>query len=335
MRVLIVTNMFPTADAPSAGIFVDEHVRALASLGVDPEVFFVNGGRSRREYATALPRLVRTLSKGSFQVINTHHSYCTLQVALARLSNRRCPPVVFTMHEGESFLPPGERDPTADSIKRLVYSKRIKRWAAAVADHLVVVSPGLAAAIAFRGRYEVIPAGVDMGRFRPMDRRSCRSSLGLAPEIPVVFFPGSPDRDFNKGYSMFRDAMRLLRTPVEVLTGGTIHPHQMPVYLNAADVVVQTSRFEASPMVVKEALACERPLVSTAVGDVPELCRDLTGCLICGLDSEDIARTIESALALQGEAPGGRARLAERRLTLGAVAGRYADLYQRVFEEAG
>ena len=188
--------------------------------------------------------------------------------------------------------------------------------------------------ISFHGRYDTIPAGVDMDRFRPMDRLACRSALGLRHDTPVVFFPANPDRDFSKGYSLFRDALSSLHSRVHVLTGGTIHPEQMPVYMNAADVVVQTSRYEASPMVVKEALACERPLVSTIVGDVPDLCRGLTGCFTCTRDPHDVARKIESALALQGVAPGGRSRLAERRLSLAAVAERYVDLYRQVSQAA-
>lgn len=320
--------MYPTADAPAFGIFVDEHVRALAELGVEVEVFFVNGRRARSAYARAIPSLARRLRTGTFEVVHAQHTYCVLQVALASVIARRRPPVVLTMHEGESFLPSGARDPAADRIKQLVYSKRIKRWAAGLADQLVTVAPGLAEAIALDMAHVVIPPGVDVDRFRPMEQLECRDALGLPRDSRIVFFPASPMRDYNKGYSILERAVEFLRQPVHLVTGGRIDPREMPLYMNAADVVAQPSRFEASPMVVKEAMACDRPLVSTDVGDVRELCEGVEGCFICSHDPEDMAHKIGMALTLNGAEHGGRARILERRLSVQAIAERYVSLYQ-------
>jgi teichuronic acid biosynthesis glycosyltransferase TuaC len=334
MRVLIVTNMYPTANAPSFGIFVQDHVRALTNLGVDLEVFFVNGREARSEYVRALPLLARRLRTGKIEIVHAQHSYCVVQVVLASVFVSRLPPVVFTMHEGEVYLPSGTRDPDADRIKQLVYSKRVKRWAVRFADQLVAVAPGMTDAISLNLPHAVIPPGVDVDRFRPMSQRQCRDALGLPQDTRIVFFPASPSRDFNKGYTVFRQAERFIRAPVHVLTGGGIDPRQMPLYMNASDVVVQASRFEASPMIVKEAMACERPIVSTDVGDVRDLCAGVGGCFICSPDSKDMAEKIEIALSLNGSADGGRARILKRGLTLQDVAERYVHLYHRVVADS-
>lgn len=333
MKVLVVTNMYPTPQAPSLGIFVREHVTALEAQGVEVEVFFVDGRRRRSEYLRALPSLARRLRRGDFDIAHAQHTYSMLQVALARLPRGLGAPIVLTVHEGESFLPRGARDPDADFLKRLVYSKRIKRWAVARADHVVAVAPGLMEAISSSAPVTVIPPGVDVDRFLPLPREDCRTRLGLPLDQPVVFFPASPERDFNKGYSEFQEAVARLGQPVRTVVGGGIHPDEMPVYMNAADVVVQASRYEASPMVVKEALACERPLVSTDVGDVRALCDGLPGCFVTPLDPDGLAGSIRAALALDGLAPGGRARILERGLTVPAVARRYVDVYRETLEE--
>ncbi len=333
MKVLIVTNMYPSADAPAAGIFVYDHVRALVEQGVDVEVFAVNGRRARSEYVSAIPSLTRRLRGRNIDVVHAQHTYCAVQIALASPLARRRPPMLLTMHEGESFLPAGIRDPEADRIRRLVYSKRIKRWAAGLADHLVTVAPGLTDALSLRMPHTVIPPGVDVDRFRPLERVVCRDRLALPQDARIVFFPASPDRNFNKGYSEFTRAVSLLGDPVHVVTGGAIHPRDMPLYMNAADVVVQASRFEASPMVVKEAMACDRPVVSTDVGDVGELFAGVSGCFVSNLDPGDLAETIEAALTLDAQTDG-RARILERQLSLKAIAGRYVVLYEQIAASA-
>lgn len=335
MRILIVTNMYPTPDAPAAGIFVREHVEALIERGVDVDVFAVHGRHGRSSYATAIPSLARRLRRETFDVVHAQHTYCAAQVALARSLRPRRSPLLLTMHEGESFLPAGMRDPEADRIRQLVYSKRIKRWAAGLADHLVTVAPGLAEVLSLQVPVTVIPPGIDVDRFRPLEQLACREELGLPRAARIVFFPASPKRDFNKGYSEFTEAVTLLERPVHVVTGGEIHPREMPLYMNAADVVVQASRFEASPMVVKEAMACDRPIVTTDVGDVRELTAGVQGCFISSRDPSDLAEKIEAALMEDAARPEGRARILDRQLSLRAIAERYTALYERLMGSSG
>ncbi len=334
MKILLVTNMYPTTDAPAAGLFVYDHVRALERRGLAVDVVAVHGRQSRTQYATALPALARRLRQGAFDLVHAQHTYSAMQVALAATLTRRRHRMLLTMHEGESFLPEGIRDPGADRIRQLVYSKRIKRWAAGLADHVVTVAPGLLETLSLHIPHTVIPPGVDVDRFRPLERDACRETLGLPRAASIVFFPASPRRDFNKGYSEFMEAVSLLDFPVHAVTAGEIHPREMPLYMNAADVVVQASRFEGSPMVVKEAMACDRPLVSTDVGDVRELCAGVRGCFICSRDPEDMAEKIAEATRFDGREPGGRARILERELTVQAVAERYIAVYQQIADSS-
>jgi teichuronic acid biosynthesis glycosyltransferase TuaC len=70
----------------------------------------------------------------------------------------------------------------------------------------------------------------------------------------------------------------------------------MPWYYNAADVVLLTSKWEGSPNVVKEALACNVPVVSTPVGDVAEWLKGIEGCEICQWDAVNIANALKRVL---------------------------------------
>jgi glycosyltransferase involved in cell wall biosynthesis len=118
---------------------------------------------------------------------------------------------------------------------------------------------------------------VDLDLFRPMDREACRRELGwTGPERVVLFNANNPAL---KRLDLAQAAVRRLNEqgmPVrlEVLAGG-ITPDHMPVLMNAADALLLCSDQEGSPTMVKEAMACTLPVVSSDVGDVQQRLRDV------------------------------------------------------------
>lgn len=324
-RVLVVTNMYPTPDYPHLGIFVAEHVRALQDAGLDVDVFPVRTTARKSEYLTAIGALKNRLARGDYDVLHAQHSYCVAQVRLLRRWVPRDVPLVFTCHEGETYAPRGEvvRE---RSLKRVTYSKGLKRMAMAYADALVVVERNLPASVGFDGAFETIPPGVDTERFSARPAEEARRELGLPLGREMILFPADPRRFYPKGFDVFEAALALLRRDVHVVTGGNIAPSAMPAHVNAADVVVQTSRFEASPMILKEAMACAKPIVSSAAGDAEEILGDVSGHFVCPLEPDAVAAAIASAL----EGPKttrGRERLLELGLNLPGTARKYVDVY--------
>src|SRR5213076_2028526 len=97
--------------------------------------------------------------------------------------------------------------------------------------------------------------------------------------------------------------------------------------MSAADALVLTSFTEGSPNVVKEAMACELPIVATPAGDVPERLQGVPGCYVARPDPDDVATGLRVALE-HGRAPEAREAVSEFSLT--RVAERVRGVYEQV-----
>jgi glycosyltransferase involved in cell wall biosynthesis len=122
-------------------------------------------------------------------------------------------------------------------------------------------------------RAHVIPNGVDLDLFSPIDLAQARQTLGLDLTKKFILFPY--DRaEARKRYDLIEAAAALACTEIpelEILCVRGVPRHLMPLYMNAADVLVLASLFEGSPNAVKEAMAVNLPVVAVDVGDVAEL----------------------------------------------------------------
>ncbi|NOZ27279.1 MAG: glycosyltransferase family 4 protein [Chloroflexi bacterium] len=310
MHVLLVTNMYPTPDRPAAGIFVAEQVASLERLGVTFDVLYVDGRRSSLNYAWGVPRLWAQLRRARYDLIHAHYVFSGW---IARLQWGR--PLVLTHHGIEVLTG---------------WTAPLCRWASRWADQVIVVSQAMQRALAPIPSH-VIPCGVDLTLFRPGDRAAARAALGLEPDRPLVLFAG--DLRPEKRYPLAQAAVAHLRAmgtdaALVTLTG---QPHdRVPLYMQACDVLILTSTHEGSPMVVKEAMACNLPVVSVDVGDVAEVIGGTEGCVVAEADPEKLAMGLQRALA-HGRTNG---RAAVERFDLDRVARQVLEVYRMVMEEA-
>jgi len=327
MRILAITNMYPSPEFPGRGVFVQEQIKGLRAVGLEVEVLFVD---RRQEGPMAYFRLRETIARmvAECDPEVIHVMYGGV-MADQVVRHRRGRPVVVTFH-GSDLLGENLSGWTRRMVSR--YGVYCSRRAARAADGVVVVARHLLRALngsVPTNKARVIPCGIDLSCFKPMDSPACRQQLGWRSDAFHVLFASS-NGDPVKRPGLAQTAVAAMshadRPPeLHYLTG--IANADVPVWLNASDALLLTSLHEGSPTVVKEALACGLPVVSVDVGDVAERIEGIAGCHLASPDPESLAAKLDLVRRNGGRIEC-RARLDE--LSIINVAHRLRQCYQDI-----
>jgi glycosyltransferase involved in cell wall biosynthesis len=323
MRVLVVTNIYPTGAHPANGAFVAAQVESLREVGIDIDVLFVDRLHEGRGVYRNLAETVRA----SFNAVSpdlVHVMYGGVMSATVTKTIRKRP--VLVSFCGSDLL--GSRGGPVEVLSGrfgVIASKR----AAVRAAGIVVKSENLLSALP-RGidhsRVWLLPNGVDLRRFRPMDRSESERRLGWDPSRRHVLFPADPTRP-EKRFALAEACVAHLNqngADVELHVLRDVPHAEVPSWLNAASAILMTSTHEGSPNAVKEALACNVPVVSVDVGDVRARIGVIDGCFVADPTREDLAAKL--GLALKRNAPiDARERLAD--LSVDHVAAKLREIY--------
>jgi teichuronic acid biosynthesis glycosyltransferase TuaC len=312
MRVLVVTNFLPDAAAPQRGRWVLDQVEETRRLGVDVELFTFPPGSSH--YIPASLRLRRLLRHEAFDLVHVHYGLTAASALLARAR-----PLVVTFHGTDV------RHPVVGPLSRRI------AWRA---DLVAAVSralfgpedgrPGLPPVPSSA----VLPCGPDLGRFHPLPRAGARRELGLDPGGRYLLFPANPGRPEKR---VDRAAEVAAASGAELLTGGSIDPDQMPLWVNAADAVLVTSDYEGFGLACIEALACDVAVLSTPVGIAPFALAGIAGTLCSPFDATAWSDAVSPHLAAADSRVAGAKRAAS--LSATRMAERTIAAYRDVLDQ--
>jgi len=294
MRVLAVTNLYPSARNPVSGTFVFEQVRGLCQAAVEITTLEVDRlGEGISAYLGVGRKVKDAVRDHRPDLVHVMYGGVLADLVTRAVRDR---PVVVTFRGsdlyGEPFSPIRERIMAA-------YGVIASRQAARRATGVITVSRRLSEKLPKdvpRSKVRVIPSGVDLKVFQPMPKSECQTTLGWNSRHFNVLFPANGERPVKRSH-LTAAAVELTREtgiPAELhrLTGVSFS--EVPVWMNASDVLILTSWHEGSPNVVKEALACNLPIVSVDVGDVEERIHGVSGCYI----AEPVAKDLAAKLSL-------------------------------------
>ncbi len=319
MKVLMICPELPRENNPGGMAPALRQFESLRQLGVEVDVVDMHGPRVLK-YAMLLPQIRKRMHNAN--IVHAHYGFCGW---LGRLQVSK--PLVV------SFMG-SDINGDAGSTGKPRFASRIesftnRRLLSRIASHIIVKSQAMADILP-PGKVSVIANGVDTEKFQPMDCRAARQQLGWRQDGMIVLFPSNPQR-INKGYALAKQVVastsEAIGTAIELKPLWGVPPEDVPLYMNACNAMLLTSFAEGSPNVVKEAMACNTPIVAADVGDVGYLLSASTGNQVCARH----AGAMTEALTRQLRCPticSGRERILQLGLTLNGVANRILEVYR-------
>jgi glycosyltransferase involved in cell wall biosynthesis len=289
VKILIATAMYPTSANPAFGSFVRAQIESLQHIGVDVELLVLQGRIRKLIYPKGILQLRQRLSDDSIDLVHAHYSYVGI-VARAQWKV----PVVVTYH-GDDLL--GTVSATGRKTRFSRLSVALGRLLAESVDAVIVQSAEMARALRRRDVC-VIPHEVQLDRFRPISREHARAALGLDPARKYLLFAADPSLAVKR-FPLAREAAAVLwreDSSVELLVVYREPQDRLTLYMNACDALVFPSFQEGSPNIVKQAMACNLPIVATDVGDIREILGATVGCHICRPDAVEFAEKLRGIL---------------------------------------
>lgn len=317
MKVLFVSSggNTPYSIVP----FIKSQEDSITAQGV-LVTHFVIYDKGIKGYYNAYKNLRKHLKSYNYDLIHAHYSFCGW---VARLSDMRIPIIISYMGSDVYGKIGANGRIKLTSFLEITSSQLLQPFV----DRIIVKSQNLNRYIYLKRKSIVIPNGVNFDLYKPQTKEISRKQLNLPLDKKLVLFLGNPN-DPRKNIQLLEKALKQQNSDNIVLINPyPIPPDEVPVYLNASDVLVLCSYREGSPNVVKEAMALNRPVVATDVGDVAEIISKTDGCYLSSFTPTDLMNNLHKALDFKGETSG---RRDISHLEINTIAKKITKVYEEV-----
>ena len=284
----MITPGWPNKSNPSSSPFIFRQYQSLINHGIDVTVFNFKGNKNLMNYILAWVKIRILLRKNTYDLIHAQWGHTALLALYTKL------PLVVT-YRGMDLEGLVNKDGRYSTYGKIL--TRISKFTSTIADEVIVVSKSLGSKLS-RQDYTIIPSGIDLELFKPLNKFESRKRLRLPQDKKLILF-AAPRNHPRKRYDLAVEAVSILKEKFncELIVCEKEKPDKVPLYMNAADCLILTSIHEGSPNVVKEALACNLPVVSVEVGDVKERQGNLKHFEICGDNPKQISQALDKILS--------------------------------------
>lgn len=307
MRVLIVCSGTEGFISP----FIKEQMVSLMHLGINIELFKITK-KGARGYLSQVFPFIQFIKQFNPDIIHAHYGLSGLFANLQRIV-----PVITTFHGCDI------------SNKQILKFSKIANY---LSVGSIFVNKPMMNKLTQKEHAFNIPCGVDTSVFYPIPLTDARKSMGIGLNEIVILFSSyfnNPVKNYPLAQKACADLERVLNREVRIIELKGYDRSAVNLLMNSADCALLTSFSEGSPQFVKEAMACNCPIVSTNVGDVEWLFGETEGCHICDYDSGKIAERIKDVLNF-GQRTKGRNRVIELGLDNVSVAHKLLKVYTKI-----
>jgi glycosyltransferase involved in cell wall biosynthesis len=295
------------------GAVVSNQAKSMEKSNIHIDFFGIQG-KGFSGYLKNLFRLRKKMIAGDYDVVHAHYS---LSGFLAALTFTNKPLVVSLMG--------------SDVEANFIYKTIIKAFTKTFWNKVIVKSESMKTKSKIKSCV-VIPNGVDIDIFKPIDKIESKTKLGWDINKVQLLFLADPNRE-AKNFILTKSAFdRIENEDIELKVVYNIKSEEVPLYINAADIVLLSSLWEGSPNIIKESMACNKIIVATDVGDISWLFGDIEGLYLCDFTPEDMSKKILDALNYlnANHKTRSRDRIIDLRLDSNSITSKIEQLYNDV-----
>ena len=272
MKVLICAS----GNAGQLSPFVQEQAESLKILGIQIDYFLISG-KGILGYLKYYSSFMNMIKDKKYDLVHAHYGLSGLLATLQKKT-----PVIVTFHGSDVNIK-----------KNLPFSLLASR----LSRNNIFVHSSLARRLKVSGKnIHIIPCGVNLDIFSPIDKWVAREKLGWQKNKNYILF-SSGFHNPVKNAALAKSALKSIDLEVKLIELKGYTKQQVCQLMNAADLLLITSFSETGPIVVKEALACNCPIISTNVGDVKSITKKIDNCFVTSYNPNEIGEKIRIMLA--------------------------------------
>lgn len=307
--------------------FIKEQAFSLVEQGINLDYFSIVGS-GLFNYISSIFKLNKYLKRNKFDIIHAHYN---LSGIVSLLANIKYKAKIVVSLMGDDLYGSYNNKNQLTLIGRI--NILLSKFFLGCYDAIIVKSEKMARLISqrYKSKINVIPNGVNCDKFIPADKNNSREKINLEINNKYILFLNN-FTDMRKNYAQFEAATKNINNKFNILTPYPVEHEKVVDYLNACDVLVQVSKLEGSSNLIKEAMACNCPIVSTIVGDVEWVFGKTEGCYLTTFKIKDTSQKIKEALEF-AEKKGrteGRERIFELGLDSETIAKKIIKVYENV-----
>ncbi len=299
MRVLVLASGNRSYLSP----FIKEQAESLVRKGILIDFFFIKG-KGVFGYLKNYFSLINKIKHKEYDLIHAHYGLSGL-LAVMQISI----PVVITFHGSDINMK-----------KNYIFS----RLASNLSANNIFVHENLSNKLKiYKQSQNIIPCGFDNNVFFHIPQKDAKKILGWNKDTRHIVFSSAFDNKVKNAPLAKSVTSKIPNCKLVELKG--YDKEQVNLILNASDLLLVTSFSETGPIIVKEALACNCPIVSTDVGDVSQIIGNVHNTFISSYDPKDIRAKIDLILSNPRKMNG---RKAVNNFELDKIASKVKNVYK-------
>jgi len=310
MKVLIVcSGNAENFDFKHHQAFVFEQIESIKkAFNIEYDTFFIKG-KGITGYLNNIHVLRKKIKKFAPDIVHAHFGLSGLLACLQRKA-----PVIITFHGSDAYI---------SKVKLL------SKVAAGFSRFNIFVSDKIQNRIKGKSNFSIIPCGVNLDKFYPIDMKIAREKLDLENGRKYILFASSFSNSVKNSPLAF-SAIGKLKMNAELIELKNRSRDEVNLLLNACNLLLLTSKTEGSPQIIKEAMACNCPIVATDVGDISDVIGKTEGCYLTSFEPDDVTDKVMLAIKFD-KRTNGREQI--EHLDNNIIVKKIFDIYQIVFNK--